>query len=333
MSGSPASSAARTASVPNPFVTATIVTACGVSFAIVALTWSRRSARASKLIADNLTPKEGPYDLGQLWARIQVVAPSQIGQCGGRITADCRRVTQLQEGHRKRRCDLLGCGIELEGVGGEQLAELENGVRQVPRASGIHHRSLDTANPLSHGVGAWRNLENQSLKDDVRVEAEPGTAARRHAERHCSLPQIGRDRVEDDLIGRAQDLSLLDRQGEWARLEHLILRGTKRLQRRDVGQSQRQRGTRGRHWGRETPIDRRRVGRIERAERERRELPQVPLEIREREIDERDVLAHAFNFLQVPDGEGVVVAVAEEHAVWLDRLQKVKGVRQDVTLI
>src|SRR5438045_9321534 len=118
------------------------------------------------------------------------------------------------------------------------------------------------------GVGARRNFEPQSWTDDVRIEAQPGTAARRHTERHGALPQIRRDRVEDDLIGRPEYLSLLDRQGERPRLEYLVLRRTKRLQRRDVGERQRQRRTRGRHRRDKTPIDRRRVGRIEGTERE-----------------------------------------------------------------
>ena len=70
-------------------------------------------------------------------------------------------------------------------------------------------------------------------------------------------------------------------------------------------------------------IDRGRLRRIERPRGTRRKLLQIPIEIRERQVDERDVLANPLDLLEIPDREGVIVAEREEHAVWLDRLYQV----------
>jgi hypothetical protein len=62
---------------------------------------------------------------------------------------------------------------------------------------------------------------------------------------------------------------------------------------------------------------------VEAAHRPRSELRDVPVEIGEREIHQRDVAPNPFDLLQIPDGEGVVVAEPEQHTVGLDRLQLV----------
>ena len=67
-------------------------------------------------------------------------------------------------------------------------------------------------------------------------------------------------------------------------------------------------------------IDRGRVRRIERCQRPPLQLPDVPVGVGEREVDDRHVFADAFDFLGVPQRERVVVARGDEHAVGLHRL-------------
>ena len=55
------------------------------------------------------------------------------------------------------------------------------------------------------------------------------------------------------------------------------------------------------------------------------DLPQIPVGVGERQIDDRHVLSNALDLLRVPEREGVVVAGGDEDAVRLDRLQQVIG--------
>src|ERR1041384_4940309 len=134
MSARPASSAARIASDPNPLVTATIVIGCGARRASSALTWARRSGRASKPIAGEykgLATKQTLHALGlnavddvaERLAGTQVIAAPQIVQRLPLIATQHGGIPELQEWDRKRRRDLLGGGLEVQRVGVEQFAE------------------------------------------------------------------------------------------------------------------------------------------------------------------------------------------------------------------
>src|SRR6266480_113855 len=128
MSASPASRAARTASVPNPLVTATIVTGCGASRAISALTCAKRSGRASKAIAfqykgdGHLAAKEALNslrfhavdDVGERLARIQMVGTAEVVQGVALVASHRRGIPELQKRRRKGRRDLLRRRLELE---------------------------------------------------------------------------------------------------------------------------------------------------------------------------------------------------------------------------
>src|SRR5258705_13401897 len=185
MSASPAARAARIASTPNPLVTATIVTSWPpppVRCAIVALTCSSRSGRASKLIAveynrcDLRLKKRshalsfGPADEGaERLVRAQMVGAAQEGERAILLAAQRGGIAQLEKWNRERGRDLLRRRLELESLAREQLSELKDRIDEHARACRVHHRSLNAGHPAMHRVGVRHDFEHQPLKHQMGI--------------------------------------------------------------------------------------------------------------------------------------------------------------------
>ena len=72
-------------------------------------------------------------------------------------------------------------------------------------------------------------------------------------------------------------------------------------------------------------VDRGRFRAVESRDRTVLNLPQIPVGVGEREVDDRHVLTNALDLLRVPKRECVVVARRHQHAIGFDRLQQVVG--------